>query len=186
MKLIHASASLWRAFNELTAAAQKADALSLMEAAVMFTTQLALASRLFAATERDQAEVRSLESDLISTLKTWRDDEGAMKLRLMTYDVECVVGDLARAAQRYACPQRSASDADIRHAVKSLPRSLTIAAVAFTIQLALEKAERDAAALRSLERAMISALGAPWEPFDAIPLSVDVQDGPSWEPLKED
>jgi hypothetical protein len=160
-----------------------------MEAAVAFTTQLALASPLFAATERDQAEARTLERDLISKLKTWRDDEGVMKLRLMTYDVECVVRDLARAAQRYAFPPSVSPESAAKPATAMiLPRNwtdLTIAAVAFTIQLAIEETERDATAMRALERAMISELEAPWE-FPAIPLSVDVQDGPPWGPPPEE
>jgi hypothetical protein len=178
MKLIFTSADLWRSFNELTSAAQKPSALQLMEAAVAFTTQLALASPLFAATERDQAEARALERDLIAKLETWRDDEGVMKLCFMTYDVECVVRDLARAAQHYAFPPQVSSESAVKIATTMiLPRDLTIAAVAFTIQLTIEDAGRDATTLRTLERAMISELEAPWE-FGAIPLSVDVQDGP--------
>ena len=186
MKLIFSSTDLWRVFNELTRAAQKEDALQLMEAAVAFTTRFALATPLFAATDRDQAEVRALERELISKLKTWRDDEGSMKLCLMSYDVECVVCALARAAQRYAFPPQVSSESAVKLATEmSLPRNLTIAAVAFTIQLAIEETERDAAVMRSLERAMISELDDPWE-FGAIPLSVDVQDGPPWSSPEED
>jgi hypothetical protein len=186
MKLIFASSDLWRVFNGLTSAAQKDDAIGLMEAAVMFTTQLALASALFAATARDQGEARALGRDLIAKLETWRDDEGAMRLRLMTYDVECVVRELARAAQRYACPPPVSPEAAAKiAAAMTLPKALTVAAVAFTIQLALEETARDAVGMRALERAMISELEAPWE-FPVIPLSVDVQDGLPWGPPPEE
>ncbi len=171
----------------------------LLDAAVRFTVQLAVT-----VAERDQDKARrtldlvaaqqgssssaqrrplpALESELIAKLSTWDDKEGTLALRLSTHDIDCVIGELGRAARRYASPQQ---DTSLMHVVEILPRNLTVAAVAFTIQLAIEETERSVDEMRSLEAQLIAELEEPWDPFK-VPLSVDVQEGPSWGSLPED
>ena len=75
-----------------------------------------------------------------------------MKLMLMTHDLTCVLGDLARAASHY--PRGKPST------LPMLPRDLAVAAVAFTIQLAIEQEGCDPEQLRALERELIAKLEA--------------------------
>jgi hypothetical protein len=69
---------------------------------------------------------------------------------LMTHDLTCVLGELARAAANY--PRGKLST------LPMLPRDLAVAAVAFTIQLAIEQEGRDPEQLRALERELIAKL----------------------------
>jgi hypothetical protein len=203
MELIFSS-SAFGAFNALTAAARgivPSQPLSstLLEAAVKFTIQFAIA-----AAQRDQDKARrtfglvagrqagapseqpqpALERELLAELATWRDKEGAPTLRLWTHDISCVLEALDRAARRYAYPSQVSADM-LKQTVEALPRHLTVAAVAFTVQLAIEETERDASEMRALEAELISELEKPWAPFK-VPLSVDVQEGPSWGPSPEE
>ena len=181
MKLLFSATSLGNAFNELTTSARgyvpsqlRSGELAvgmtpLMNAAIRFTSQLVIELLEYAP---PKGYVQDLESVLIAKLATWI-DEGAMSLR--THDMICVIGELTRAAHNYAHPNA----ASVKHVMETLPRSLTIAAVTFTIQLALEETELPAVVLRGLESELIRKLEAPWE-FGELPLSVDVQDGPTW------
>ena len=186
MKLFFTAMHLGDAFNELTRAARgyvpsrlrsgepAAGIPQIVNAAVRFTCQLAIEVEH----APPQSHVRDLESMLIVKLATWTDEAGEMTLGLWTHDMSCVVGELMAAAYYYAHPH----PASVKYVMETLPRNLTIAAVAFTIQLALEETELPAVAMRDLESALIRELEAPWE-FGEIPLSVDVQDGPTWEAL---
>jgi hypothetical protein len=177
---------LWEALEALKSAAYRYTPSNetgvpkhLIEAAVAFTIQLAIEAG------RSSDEAHELERAVISKLGTWHDEWGAMTLRLvMTHDMSCVLSDLARAARRYALPQLVASEsAAIRVAQRIVPRDLTVAAVAFTIQLGIEDApDSDLGALRAMEREMISTLDEPCE-FGKIPLCVDVQHGETWGAL---
>jgi hypothetical protein len=187
MKLLFSASSLGNAFNELTTSARgyvpsqlrsgelAVGMVPLMNAAIRFTSQLVI-ELLEYAPPKDH--VRDLESTLIAKLATWIDEAGTMSLR--THDMICVIGDLTRAAHHYAYPNA----ASVKHVMETLPRNLTIATVAFTIQLALEETELPAVVLRGLESELIRKLKEPWE-FGELPLSVDVQDGPTWESLSE-
>ena len=62
-----------------------------------------------------------------------------------------------------------------------LPRDLAIAAVAFTIQLAIDEAGQGANTMRPLEERLISKLEEPWK-FSAVPLSVEGSHGETWDP----
>ena len=164
---------LWNTFDALRSAAcyytpppSDPSVGPLMGAAVAFTIQLAID-----ASGRDPDEAHALERELLTTLETWQNKDGAMELRLMVYDLECVIGALIQAAHRYA---------DVSP-TKILPRSLAIAAVAFSIQLAIDEAGRESSAMRSLERSLISRLKEAWR-FDAVPLSVEVAHGEPWGP----
>jgi hypothetical protein len=212
MELIFSSSAL-DAFNALTAAARgceptqmlseafKVGGIQLLEAAVRFTIQFAIA-----AAERDLDKARRtwdlvtgrqaapskplrpsrvLEDELLGKLTTWRDEEGALVPRLWTHDISCVIGALVQAARNYAYPRQLSSGAAVLHAVETLPRNLAVAAVAFTIQLAIEETERDAVEMRALETGLISELEKPWGPLK-VPLSVDVLEGLSWEELPEE
>lgn len=76
-----------------------------------------------------------------------------MKALLMTHDLSCTLGQLALAACR--CPHVTTTD------ITSPPtRDLVIAAVAFTIQLAIDEAGRDPVEMRALESALLAALEA--------------------------
>lgn len=77
-----------------------------------------------------------------------------MKALLMTHDVTCAFGELASAARRSALLRLLAPEAP-----RAL-RDLAIAAIAFTIQLAIDEAGRDPAEMRALERSLLAALGA--------------------------
>jgi len=68
-----------------------------------------------------------------------------VKLFFMTHDLSCAFGELKRAARRYP--------ADI-------VTDLAVAAVALTIQLAIDTAGCDPAEMRELERELISKLKA--------------------------
>lgn len=158
--------------------------LKLMEAAVRFTAQLAIEA---GEEERDLGPARDLEGTLIAKLATWvvdDDDDGEVPLRLWTHDMSCVIEALARAAHHYAHPRPKSAAGGVKYVMETLPRNLTVAAVAFTIQLVLEETELPAVAMRGLEGELIRKLEAPWE-CGEIPLSVDVQDGPTWEALSE-
>lgn len=153
-----------------------------MDAAVRFTSQLAIEA---GEEERDLGHARDLEGTLIAKLATWVDDavdDGEVPLRLWPHDMSCVIEALARAAHHYAhpCPTSGL----VKYVMETLPRNLTVAAVAFTIQLVLEETELPAVAMRGLEGELIRKLEAPWE-CGEIPLSVDVQDGPTWGSLSE-
>ena len=195
MKLLFTPDDLGTAFNDLTRAARgyvpsqlrsgetAVGVLKLMEAAVRFTAQLAIEA---GEEERDLGPVRDLEGTLIAKLATWvvDDDDGEVPLRLWTHDMSCVIGELARAAHHYAHPRSSSSVGVVKYVMETLPRNLTVAAVAFTIQLVLEETELPAVAMRGLEGELIRKLEAPWE-CGEIPLSVDVQDGPTWGSFSE-
>ncbi len=189
MKLLFTHAGLGTVFNELTKAArgyvspQDTGLPQLMEAAVRFTVELAIEAPVVAL-RRSEDHPHDLESLLIAKLATWVDEDGAVTLRLWTHDMSCVIGSLALAAHRYAHPQPASVSGVVKYVMETLPRNLAIAAVAFTIQLVLEETELPVASMRALESELIRLLEAPWE-FGEIPLSVDVQDGPSWETLSE-
>ena len=68
-----------------------------------------------------------------------------MKDLLLTHDLSCAFGELKRAARRYP--------ADI-------VTDLAVAAVALTIQLAIDVADRDPVEMRALERELIGKLKA--------------------------
>ena len=74
-----------------------------------------------------------------------------MKVLIMTHDLACTLGQLAVAACRY--PNGATTDITSRPA-----QDLVIAAVAFTIQLAIDEADRDPAEMRVLESALFAAL----------------------------
>lgn len=78
-----------------------------------------------------------------------------MKFLLLTHDLTCVLGELARAAAHYPRGKLSA--------LPHLPRDLAVAAVAFTIQLAIDEGECDPAQMRALESKLIAKLEAPDE-----------------------
>jgi hypothetical protein len=151
----------------------------LMEAAVRFTILAAID-----VAKRDQVKSHALEGELISKLATWGTTEDVLMSRLWTHDMSCVLGELECAALRYSHP--SAAD-KMKHVLETFPRNLAVAAVAFTVQLAIEESDIVAAAeMRTLEGVLIAELETPWE-FGKFPLSVDVEDGKSWgTPPKEE
>jgi hypothetical protein len=181
---------LWDTFAALTRAARgyvpadlhaKEPAIGFgqfVDAAVRFTVQLAID-----AAEYDQVQAHDLESALIIKLASWIDEEGARALRLWTHDMSCVIGALTHAAHHFAYP-RPGKDV-VQYVLEIRPRNLAVAAVAFTIQLALEETELPVAAMRELENALMRKLEAPWELDYEIPLSVDTSHGPTWESLAE-
>jgi hypothetical protein len=193
VKLIFTVESLGNAFNELTKTARGyvpshlrsgepgAGLPQLMDAAVRFTAQLAIEAGEEA---HDLGDAHDLEGTLIAKLATWVDKEGEVTLRLWTHDMSCVIEGLTRAAHRYAHPHPPLVTGVVKYVMETLPRNLTIAAVAFTIQLVLEETKLPAVGMRGLEGELIRKLEAPWE-FGEIPLSVDVQNGPSWGSLSE-
>jgi hypothetical protein len=71
-----------------------------------------------------------------------------MRSLLLTHDLSCVIGDLAKAASRY----------DPTKGFDRRLHDLAVAAVAFTIQLAIDQPGNDPDALRALERALIAKL----------------------------
>jgi hypothetical protein len=75
-----------------------------------------------------------------------------MKLH-MTHDLSCALGELGSAARRYALPKALSSEWPVTG-------ELSIAAVAFTIQLAIEEGGNPAD-LRKLERELIAKLKTP-------------------------
>jgi hypothetical protein len=72
-----------------------------------------------------------------------------VKHLILTHDVSCALGELARVARRGGLPS-----ADPFTAVTEL----AVAAVAFTCQLAIDAAGRDPAEMRALERDLIAAI----------------------------
>ena len=68
-----------------------------------------------------------------------------------THDLSCAFGELANAARRYPDDTRLSS-------AWERARDLAAAAVAFTVQLAIDEAGRDPAEMRALERELISKL----------------------------
>lgn len=79
-----------------------------------------------------------------------------MKSLLMicaTHDLSCAFGELARAARRYPDDARLGSSWE-------RARDLAVAAVAFTVQLAIDETGRDSAEMRALERELIGKLKA--------------------------
>lgn len=193
MKLLFTAMDLWKAFNDLTRAARGyvpsqlrsggtgAGLSQLMGAAVRFTAQLAIEA---GEEEHDMGHARDLEGTLIAKLATWFDEDGEVTLRLWTHDMNCVIDGLTRAAQHYAHPHPPSVKDVVKYVMETILRNLTVAAVAFTIQLVLEETELPAVAMRSLEGELIRKLEAPWE-FGEISLSVNVQEGPTWEALSE-
>lgn len=79
-------------------------------------------------------------------------DQVAMLLT-RTHDLSCALDELGSAALRYALPKVLSSD-------RSVTGDLAVAAVAFSIQLAIDATSRDPAELRALERELLSKLGA--------------------------
>lgn len=75
----------------------------------------------------------------------------------MTHDLSCALGELAGAA----CLYPNGHDTGVP-TERSPALDLVLAAVAFTVQLAIESG-RDPAEMRTLERALIDALGSPLE-----------------------
>lgn len=75
-----------------------------------------------------------------------------MKHLLLTHDVSCALGELAR-----ACKRQVLSTTDPYVAVTDL----AVAAVALTIQLAIDVADRDPHEMRELERVLIEKLKEP-------------------------
>ena len=65
---------------------------------------------------------------------------------LMTHDLLCAFGELAKAARRHTSDRLAMTD-------------LAVAAVAFAVQLAIDVADRDPAMMRVLERELITKLG---------------------------
>ncbi len=76
-----------------------------------------------------------------------------MKPLLLTHDFSCVFAELARAAKRYTLPRMLSSG-------RAAMDDLAVAAVALTIQLAIDVADRDPIEMRALERELISKLKA--------------------------
>lgn len=74
-----------------------------------------------------------------------------MKIGLMTHDLTCTISDLCGAAVRYSREKL--------FTLSGMPRDLAVAAVAFTVQLAIDLTDRDPADLRALERDLIAKLG---------------------------
>ena len=74
---------------------------------------------------------------------------------VMTHDLSCTLGALVVAAFRIhpSAPQLQPT---------APSRELMVAAVAFTIQLAIDEGGRDPAEMRVLERELIAKLEAPW------------------------
>lgn len=73
-----------------------------------------------------------------------------MKFVFMTHDLSSAFGQLARAALVFPRGKPSV--------FSMLPRDLAVAAVGFTIQLAIDLTDRDPADLRALEQKLIAAL----------------------------
>ena len=76
-----------------------------------------------------------------------------MKTLLMTHDLSCVFAELARAAKRYTLPRVLSSGGSVMD-------DLAVAAVALTIQLAIDTTDRDPTEMRALERELIGKLKA--------------------------
>jgi len=176
------TAELWNTFTALKDAAccytpppTNLSVEPLMRAAVTFTTQLAID-----AAGHNGDETHALEQELLSTLETWRNKDDAMELRLMIYDLECAIGALIQAALRYTL-RRSCKQEILKQVVEILPKGLAVAAVAFTIQLAIDAAGREARAMRTLESALIARLEEPWK-FGDVPLRVEGTHGETWGP----
>ena len=77
-----------------------------------------------------------------------------MKPLLMTHDLSCTLGNLATAASLYP------KDAPYPPTTEPT-RNLLVAAVAFTIQLAIDEGGRDPDQMRVLERELIAKLEVP-------------------------
>ena len=74
-----------------------------------------------------------------------------MKLLTLTHDLSCTLGDLGVAASQY--------HKDAPYPPTTEPsRNLLVAAVAFTIQLAIDEGGQDPAAMRTLERVLIAKI----------------------------
>lgn len=76
---------------------------------------------------------------------------------LMTHDIACTLGALGSAACRYTRPLMLSSSGP------SATADLAVAAIAFTIQLAIETG-RDPDDLRALERELIAAVTGETSP----------------------
>jgi hypothetical protein len=70
---------------------------------------------------------------------------------LMTHDLSCALGELGTAARRFTLPALLSSD-------RSATTDLAVAAVAFTVQLAIDMTDRDPVQMRALERELIAKL----------------------------
>ena len=71
-----------------------------------------------------------------------------------THDLSYAFGEMGGAARRFALPALLSSD-------HSIGGDLAAAAVAFTIQLAIDAAGRDPAEMRRLEEALMAVLKRP-------------------------
>ena len=69
----------------------------------------------------------------------------------LTHDLTCAFNELSSAARRFTLPAMLSSD-------RSIGCDLVRAAVALTIQLAIDVAERDPTEMRALERELVAAL----------------------------
>ncbi len=74
-----------------------------------------------------------------------------MKPVILTHDLSCTIGQLSTVARRF--PNDATTDVTGHSA-----RDLFMAAVAFTIQLAIDEAGRDPAEMRALERDLFAVL----------------------------
>lgn len=81
-----------------------------------------------------------------------------MKMLILTHDLSCTFTELTRAVNR--CTRASGSGG-----VNDLA-DLAVAAVALTIQLAIDAGDRDPGEMRALERELIDKLraGLTWAP----------------------
>ena len=75
-----------------------------------------------------------------------------MRLLVLTHDLSCAIGELERAARR--CTRLVSSEP------LSAVTDLAVAAVALTIQLAIDTTDRDPAEMRALESELIGKLKA--------------------------
>ena len=90
---------------------------------------------------------------------------GRLSMLLGVHDLSCALGELESAARRYVPRQRQRLDEPLRplpegpSALDLLAGDLGVAAVGFTIQLAIETG-RDPGQMRDLERELIALLRA--------------------------
>ena len=77
-----------------------------------------------------------------------------MKPLHMTHDLSCTLGDLSVAAGQYPRDMPYPTTTEVS-------RSLFVAAIAFTIQLAIDECGRDPDQMRALERELIARLEFP-------------------------
>lgn len=75
-----------------------------------------------------------------------------MKLRLLTHDLSCTIDNLGKAARRHS------PIAAITSHERDPSHNLLVAAIEFTIQLAIDQGDQDPAAMRALESALMSKI----------------------------